>query len=78
MGITRALASMKEKRFEAALEELGALAAAETPSPHVLNDLGVCLRYSGQLDEAGSTLHQAVQAEPMYGDRIFIFFLLFH
>ncbi len=68
MEMTRALASIKEKRFEAAVEELGALAAVEAPSPHVLNDLGVCLRYSGQLEEAVSALHQAVQSEPTYGD----------
>ncbi len=68
MEMTRALASMKEKHFEPALERLGRLAAVDAPSPHVLNALGVCLRYSDQLEEAESTLHQAVQAEPMYGD----------
>lgn len=66
--MTRALASMKDKRFEEALEHLRGLAGTEAPSPHVLNDLGVCLRYSGQLEEAESVLHHALQIEPMYGD----------
>jgi tetratricopeptide (TPR) repeat protein len=66
--ITRALASMKEKLFEEALERLRTLAGTEGPSPHVLNGLGVCLRFSGQLEEAESVLHQALQIEPMYAD----------
>ncbi len=68
MEMTRALASMKEKHFEPALERLGGQAAVDAPSPHVLNALGVCLRYTDQLEEAESALHQAVEAEPMYGD----------
>jgi tetratricopeptide (TPR) repeat protein len=68
MDMTRALALMKEKRFEQALERVRAMAATEAPSPQVLNDLGVCLRYSGQMEEAESVLHQAVNIEPMYGD----------
>ncbi len=68
MEMIRALASMKEKRFEQALERLRVLSGTESPSPHVLNDLGVCLRYSGQMEEAESALHLAVQTDPMYGD----------
>ena len=68
MEMILALASMKEKRFELAVEQLRALMGTEAPSPHLLNDLGVSLRYSGQLEEAEAALHQAVQTEPMYGD----------
>jgi tetratricopeptide (TPR) repeat protein len=68
MEMTRVLASMKEKHFEEALERLRGLAGTEASSPHVLNSLGVCLRYSGQLEEAESALHQALRIEPMYAD----------
>ena len=67
-SLAKALALMAHKRHEDAVEEFRALDARFPTSPHLLNALGVGLRFAGQLEEAETVLHKAVELEPHHAD----------
>ena len=65
---TKALTMMSRGRYQDAAELLKQLEAWFKGSPVLLNDYGVCLRYSGRLQEAEEVLHRTIIAEPKYAD----------
>ncbi|HVO78221.1 MAG TPA: tetratricopeptide repeat protein [Methanomassiliicoccales archaeon] len=67
-AMARALALMAHKRHEDAVEALRSLDQRFPTSPHLLNALGVGLRFAGQLEEAEGVLHRAVEIEPRHAD----------
>ncbi|MGD1060828.1 MAG: tetratricopeptide repeat protein [Methanomassiliicoccales archaeon] len=67
-SMARALALMAHERHEDAVEAFRALDARFPTSPHLLNALGAALRFAGQLEEAETVLHRAVELEPHHAD----------
>ncbi len=67
-SLARALAFMAAERHEDAVDALRSLDQRFPMSPHLLNALGVGLRYAGQLEEAEEVLHKAVELEPHHAD----------
>ena len=64
----KSLALMRKGEHVQAADLLQKLGAAYGPSPQMLNDLAVALRFNGQLEDAEESLHQAIKAEPKYAD----------
>jgi len=68
VALARALALAGYRRHADAVEVLRSLNDRFPASPHLMNALGVGLRFAGQLEEAERVLHRAVETEPQHSD----------
>ncbi len=66
--MTLAMSLMKKGHFAKAVGKFEELRDRFPSAPEILNNLGVCLRYTGGMEEAQSILNKAVEIEPRCAD----------